>query len=102
MTNQQGIVGTAHIRPIYGERWELIIFGVSAAVPAAERLHVLHSIPPFLRGKVAALAIASDGVTQGLGYRSLHPSLGGEYMYSVSLTQAEADELLQYLSGDNT
>ena len=96
MTNQQGIVGSTHLRPIYGERWELIIFGVPA-VPAAERMHTLHSIPPCLRRKVAALDIASDGITQGLGYRGLHPSMGGRYMYEVSLTQAEADELVQYL-----
>ena len=94
MINQQGLVGSAYIRPIYGERWELSLF-VPGSGP--DGVHRLHAIPPCLRKKVAAIDIASDGITQGLGYRSLHPYLGGKYAYDVYLTRAEVDELVQYL-----
>jgi len=92
MTNQ-----TAFITPIHDERWEITLRVPGQPVNRATL--TTHSIPLYLRGKMAALDIAGRGDTPGLGWRSFSPQRRGEHFYEVYLTQAEADELAQCFRG---
>lgn len=99
MTDLDTAVAIAHLRPVYGERWKIILLNPTWNTALVRRRLTL---PPCLRDKTAALDIAEPGKNiLGLGRRSVTPSRRGAHVYAIHLTRAEYDQLVAALNGED-